>query len=249
MRHDHAASSPPRGSNPSAKVLLLPGLDGTGELYDEFRAALPRHVSLEALSYPRDQVLGYEGLAELVRARLPTDERWFLLGESFSGPLALRLAAERPAGLAGLILVATFHRKPVALPAWMVPTFAFRVSPPSWLIRHLMFEPGVGAEAVDAFMRAIESVGAETLANRAREALRVDESPRSSAIEVPILYLRAESDRLFDANVHASLARLLPAMETQVIAHAPHLVLQRRPREAAQVITRWMRDASPASLA
>lgn len=37
-----------------------------------------------------------------------------LLGESFSGPLALRLARRGLPALRGLVLVATFHRRPVA---------------------------------------------------------------------------------------------------------------------------------------
>ncbi len=35
---------------------------------------------------------------ELVRAALPAGEPYILLGESFSGPIALALAAERPHG-------------------------------------------------------------------------------------------------------------------------------------------------------
>lgn len=131
-------------------LLLLPGLDGTGRLYDEFSAALPSQIDLRPLSYPADEALGYDELAERVRSELPT-EPWVLIGESFSGPLALKLAAERPAGLMGLVLVATFGRRPLPIPAWLVPTLAFRVTPPRWLIRRLMFDAAASDAELQSF--------------------------------------------------------------------------------------------------
>ena len=57
--------------------------------------------------------MGYDELEVLVRAALPTGQRYFLLGESFSGPLAIRIAANPPAGLAGVILCGTFAKNPL----------------------------------------------------------------------------------------------------------------------------------------
>lgn len=57
------------------------------------------------VSYPPDQSLGYRDLAHLVRSRLPKDEPFILLAESFSGPIALALAADPPPQLKALILV------------------------------------------------------------------------------------------------------------------------------------------------
>jgi len=221
------------------ELLLLPGLDGTGSLYAEFERALPQSIRLRALAYPSDRALGYADLADLVREQLPTSGPWLLLGESFSGPLALRLAAERPLGLVGLVLVATFHRKPLALPAWLVPTLAFRVRPPRWVIRRLMFDEGVPERDIDDFYRALESVRPNVMARRAREALRVDETTSLATIDVPTLNLRAGADRLFSPKVHEALRRVMPELETEVIGDAPHLVLQRRPIESAQAIIRW----------
>jgi len=138
--------------------------------------------------------------------------------------------------------VATFHAKPLALPAWLVPTLAFRVTPPRWVIRRLMFDEGVPEAEVDAFFGALESVRPDVMARRAREALRVDETASLATIDVPTLYLRAGADRLFSPNVHAALKRVMPELETAVVGDAPHLVLQRRPFESVEAITRWVRQ-------
>ena len=93
-------------------LVLLPGLDGTGLLFGPLLAALPSEVAPIVVSYPGDSPLAYSELLPLVLAALPTDRPFVLLGESFSGPLAVMAAAARPAGLVGVVLCASFIRNP-----------------------------------------------------------------------------------------------------------------------------------------
>ncbi|HMA00429.1 MAG TPA: hypothetical protein VKP66_20995 [Steroidobacteraceae bacterium] len=81
-------------------LLLLPGLDGTGKLFAAFLRALGPGVESRVVEYSPDEPLGYEELELRVRAALPRDRPYVLLGESFSGPIAMRIAASAPAGLA-----------------------------------------------------------------------------------------------------------------------------------------------------
>lgn len=74
-------------------LVLLPGLDGTGKLFAEFVRALNPTVECVVVAYPKDQPMGYEELEGLVVSALPKDRAFVLLGESFSGPLAIRIAA------------------------------------------------------------------------------------------------------------------------------------------------------------
>jgi len=62
------------------------------------------------LGYPADRALGYEELAAWVLAQLPRDQRFVLLAESFSGPVALRFADAVSDRCAGLVLSTTFAR-------------------------------------------------------------------------------------------------------------------------------------------
>jgi hypothetical protein len=52
-------------------AVLLPGLDGTGDLFAPFIAAAPSRCVLQQLRLPHDKVLGYFELAEWVQSRLP----------------------------------------------------------------------------------------------------------------------------------------------------------------------------------
>src|SRR6202000_2904266 len=82
---------------PLPVLVLLPGLHGTGKLFTEFVEALRSTVDCVVVAYPKDQPLGYGELEGLVISALPKDRSFVLLGESFSGPLAIRIAARLPA--------------------------------------------------------------------------------------------------------------------------------------------------------
>ena len=74
-------------------LVLLPGLDGTGRLLADFAASFGPAVKVIVATYPPDRVLDYAGLEPIARAFLPQDRPFFLLAESFSGPLGIRIAA------------------------------------------------------------------------------------------------------------------------------------------------------------
>ncbi len=103
--------------------------------------ALCGGTAARILGYPPDIPLGYEELERLIRPALPSDRPFFLLAESFGGPLAIRLAASRPKGLAGLILCTTFAKNPYPFWGW-ASSLAFLVpikSLPRWLRALLMW--------------------------------------------------------------------------------------------------------------
>src|SRR4051812_43266913 len=93
-------------------VVLLPGLDGTGTLFGPVLDHLPPDLRPLVVTYPTEEPLGYEQLLAHVLERLPTSAPFVLLGESFSGPLALMASSRSPVGLRGVILCASFVRNP-----------------------------------------------------------------------------------------------------------------------------------------
>ena len=107
-------------------LVLLPGLDGTGLLFGPLVAALPAGLRAAVVRYPVDRSMGYAELAASAAEQLPQGERFVLVGESFGGPLAMILAAGRPAGLVGLVLCATFVTSPRPLLGRLVRPFVAR---------------------------------------------------------------------------------------------------------------------------
>jgi pimeloyl-ACP methyl ester carboxylesterase len=92
----------------TTEIVLLPGLHGTGHLFADFARECPSAFVPRVIEYPCDRFLDYRELLPFVRDRLPQDSDFVILGESFSGPLAVMLAAGRPRRLRAVVLVATF---------------------------------------------------------------------------------------------------------------------------------------------
>src|SRR5262249_4544096 len=95
------------------RLVLLPGLDGTGSLLRGFRDALDPSIRTIVIPYPLYRELDYSAREGLVRPRLPEKSSSALRAGPSGAPIAFSFAAPRPAGLRGLILTCSFARNPV----------------------------------------------------------------------------------------------------------------------------------------
>ena len=120
------------------RLILLPGLDGTGNLFEQFASRLPEEFSATIISYPTNEKLNYAQLEILVRNQLPQTELYALIAESFSGAIAVSIATEAPQNLTALVLCASFVSNPAPLILqWTNHKFWFGLSAPIWLVRIL----------------------------------------------------------------------------------------------------------------
>jgi pimeloyl-ACP methyl ester carboxylesterase len=221
-------------------IVLLPGMDGTGELFAPFVAAAPPAFTTQVVAFPPDEALGYAELADRVRPSLPQEAPWMLLGESFSGPLALQLAAEEPPGLVGVVLCATFLRAPPGARFLSVMgSVAGRVEPPEAVVGAAL-TGGDRALAADV-LRAMSSTTAEVRQRRFLAIAEVDAADALRSLSVPVLALVATEDRVVGRR---ALRRIRDARPDTVVAKlpGPHLVLQSRPDDAWAAIARFARS-------
>jgi pimeloyl-ACP methyl ester carboxylesterase len=227
---------------PPLLTVLLPGMDGTGRLFSRFVAAGSGALELRTLSYPPDRFLGYADLEALVRRELPADRPFALLGESFGGPLALRIAADPPPGLVGLVLAATFHRRPaarsIAALRLLSPAF-FRLPLPPHAARLLLAGEDAPDDLVSEVRAAVSAAKGSVMAARAREALRVDATDLLRRCPVPLLFLGGKQDRLLRSALPIEVRALRPDAEIRML-EAPHLVLQRRPAECMRIVEAFL---------
>lgn len=223
-------------------TLLLPGLEGTGRLFSRFLAAGNGALEMRVVPYPSDRFLGYADLEAVVRREIPEGRPFALLGESFGGPLALRLAARPPPGLVGLVLAATFHRRPsarsIAALRLLSPAF-FRLPLPPHAVRLLLAGDDAPDDLVSEVREAVGSVRGSVMASRAREALRVDATDWLRRCPVPLLFLGGKRDRLLRSALPIEVRSLRPDAEIRML-EAPHLVLQRCPAESMSIVEAFL---------
>ena len=223
-------------------LVLLPGLDGTGKLFANFLKALDLSISTRVVPYPPDVPLGYDELEPLVRAALPT-RPFVLLGESFSGPLAIRIAARPPPDLVGLILCVTFASNPYPKLAWARRLAAFLPlkSLPRWVRAPLMWGSASPSKAPRQSERAMAGVAAAVIRRRIAELLAVDETGALGRIWVPTMVLCATRDRVVS---EVATMRIMRGIEhaRRVDIDGPHLLLQTCSQECAAAVLSFIRE-------
>ncbi|HXU83657.1 MAG TPA: alpha/beta fold hydrolase [Polyangia bacterium] len=224
-------------------LVLLPGMDGSDLLFGPLLESKPPDVRTITVSYPPGACNSYEDLLPMALGALPTDGPFYVLGWSFSGPMALMVAAKRPPGLRGIVMASSFVRRPVALPSWMrhlAQPALFRLYPASFQARALFG----GAEARGLrhlVARAHELAGPAALACRARAAMAVDARELLRSCHVPVLYLRATADRLI-ARHHADDAQaILPRLKIRDIP-GPHMALVTNPARSWASLASFMEE-------
>jgi pimeloyl-[acyl-carrier protein] methyl ester esterase len=218
-------------------IVLLPGMDGTGALFADFVSALGKDFLPIIISYPENQELDYAVLEEIVRAQLPINQPYLLLGESFSGPVAISIAASRPTGLIALVLSCSFVRNPV--PAFRPLKHSLRFLPVKSKLMEFIFArllAGTSSARIRTELKkALSRVSAATLRARFRTIIKTDYSAKLQQIQVPTLYLKASHDHVVPASAIKTITRLLPSVQV-VSFKGPHLLLQTLPGEVATII-------------
>ena len=224
-------------------LLLLPGIDGTGKFLGEFAKALRPSVEPVVVPYPSDRALGYDELEALVLAALPSDRSYILLAESFSGPLAVRIAARSPPGLLAVILCTTFAGNPFPWARWLRPLAALLPlkALPRWVRAPLMWGSASPRRAPAQADRAIAGVAPAVIRHRIAALLAVDESHALARIRVPALVLIARHDRVISRAATRRMVDGLPGARLAEI-DGPHLLLQSRPTECAAAVLEFIRE-------
>jgi pimeloyl-[acyl-carrier protein] methyl ester esterase len=223
------------------KLVLIPGLDGTGDLFASFVAAMG-DIECQVIAYPPGQPMDYRAHEAHVRERLPRDEGFVLLAESFSGPVGVAIAAAPPPGLRALILCCTFASNPLPVFGSMSRLLAAfpAVKIPPRLFAPLLYAGHGTTELRRAHAQAMAKVSAATLRARVAAILAVDYRSLLPDIRVPLLYLQASRDRIVPRSALKAIQRVRADLEIATF-DAPHFLLQILPSQVAAQVRRFVR--------
>src|SRR5262249_6320427 len=150
----------------------------------------------------------------LVRESLPPQETYVLLGESFSGPVAISIAASQPRGLVGIILCATFASNPrprLSVIRPLLPWLPFHGSGITLRLQRVLVLGRQLTGAARALQRGIlETLPAATIRRRLEAVADCDVGELFKHIRVPILCVSARRDRLIPPAAHRLIQQYAP---------------------------------------
>ncbi|MES2676211.1 MAG: hypothetical protein V4660_18380 [Pseudomonadota bacterium] len=215
------------------KIILLPGMDGTGVLFMPLLPLLSVQQEIISFNCVTDQT--YESIYAYVKENLPSEE-FYLLAESFSGPIAARLASENIQHLKGIIVVATF----LSCPSRPLVSFAKKLSLKKLLkmpfsaffIRKFL----VGSVfPLELFYKAISDVTESVFKDRLSALESLNEKAVKIKSNIPVLYLYAENDYLVS---ESHISEFVSLFGDVLVCHVKgtHFLLQSNPENCAKHI-------------
>ncbi|MWV17868.1 alpha/beta hydrolase [Pseudomonas sp. L-22-4S-12] len=220
------------------RLLLLPGLNGSNRLFAPLLPWLDG-LQLVPLELPQHGPQDSDSLVSVLLPRLGASP-FVLLGESFSGHLAYRLALRQPPGLRGVIFAAAFLRRPHPL----LPLSRYLPLPRRLLSHERLLQLFcVGRNASPALLallrEEIRQLPDALLRARLHSLARLQEP--AQPLHLPALHLWPQQDRLVSQHAAASLSRHCSDLR-QIALGGPHFVLQSRAQACAQAISEFVAE-------
>ena len=223
-------------------LVLLPGIDGTGLMFEPFLKVLRAPYRALVVSYPKDKPLHYYDLLPCIREVVPWKEPFSIIAESFAGPLALEFASRQWEDVESVILCASFIASPfepfVQFGQSILETAFFRKVPPLWLLQKYMTGENPPEPLVSKLKECLAEVSPEVLSYRTRMIANTNASQQLMRCKPPLVYIEATKDELVGSRGWEQIAEIRPDT-AHFKVDAPHLLLQTRPQEALAVMERY----------
>jgi len=234
------------GTGPA--VVLVPGMDGTGQLFYRQTPGLARvgRVATYALrnEATRMDVLVAD-LGRVIDIVAPVERQVVLVGESFGGTLALSFAIARPERVRALVILNSFAH---FAPQFRLRLAVYGLSVMPWgamsSVRRLtafrLHSPHTHREELHRFMELTARTSREGYINRLKILMEYDVRDRLPEIRCPTLFLASELDHLVPSLDQArDMAARVPGAVVRVLAGHGHICLIAPDVDLAEILGEW----------
>jgi len=234
-------------------VVLVPGMNGSGELFYQQVPRLERSYRVATYSLRDDaeslDVLAAD-LAHTVDAVAPRERRATVFGESFGGAVALTFALRYPEHVGALVILNSF---PYFSPQIRLRLAIAGLTILPWgampLVRHLtafrMHSRHTHRAELKQFVRLTAHASRAGYINRLRLLRRYDVRDRLQEIRPPTLFLAADQDHLVPSVAQARyMAGRVPSSAMRILSGHGHICLIAPDLDLAQILHEWPHSAS-----
>ncbi len=160
------------------------------------------------------------------------------LGFSLGGAVALRLALNHPAYVAGLVLLATGAEMPVN-PAILDGLRDDYEETVDQLVRHY-WSPDVDEAILHRSLQRLRSINVDIIRGDYVAASSLDLRDAVSQIQVPTLIIAGTADRMLPPEQSQFLHEQIAGSELLLIEGGSHLVALEQPETVAGAVQRWL---------
>ena len=233
-------------------VVLVPGMNGTGELFYRQVPLIERSYRVATYSF-RDNAESLEvlaaDLARTVDAVAPVERRAVIVGESFGGAVALTFALRYPERVAALVILNSFpYFAPQVRLRLAIAGITVLPGGAMSLVRHLtafrLHSRHTHRADVKQFIALTAHATRDGYINRLKLLRRFDVRERLHDILQPALFLASEHDHLVPAVVQARyMADRVPSGTMRILKGHGHICLIAPDLDLAQILHEWQGDS------
>lgn len=237
-----------RISGTGRPLILVSGLDGTGQLFYTQVPRLARSFRVATYSLrdsATDMATLVADLHAVVDAVAPGGEPAILLGESFGGALSLSFALAHPERVAALVVLNSFA---AFLPRIRLRLGRVALSAVPWgamaLVRRMtafrMHSRHTTTDELERFQQLMRATTREGYLNRLAVLMRYDVREQLVTLRVPTLFLAADRDHLVPAVEQARyMVARVPGASMRVLEGHGHICLLAPDLDVAEILEGW----------
>lgn len=203
-------------------------------MYSSFVALAPSWARCRPLALPTVGEQSFDGIAHALEPELRSLEGFVLLGESFSGPIAARLAARLGQKVALTVLCNPLVEMSFGLPSGLAVAAALSRWLPVWCVARAL--TGGDRPLAKTVLEEVYSLPKEVLKERLASAFSATRDDLVPFLSPPLLVILGTKDRLVSPARTRALLRSLPS-HTLADLDGPHLIAQTRPAEVWKAIS------------
>jgi pimeloyl-ACP methyl ester carboxylesterase len=218
------------------KLVLLPGLHGSAQLFQPLIDRLPGEIDTQIISYPAGVKLDYTQLRNMILSQLPKQD-FMLLAESFSGPLAYQIASRNPKNLKAVIFVASFldNPRPLLLNSITITLLSMlKMLPLSvFAVKTWMTGTKVSKQIISLCKQSLDILSPGLVSYRLTEIAQL--RSRHWPCRCKAIYIQARHDKLVPRRCVEPFKLAFADLEIKTLNSA-HFVVQTLPEDCAKVI-------------
>ncbi len=222
--------------NKSPLVILLPGLDGTGVLFNQLIEHFPQSLAWRCFSA---DAFGSEKVSEQAQCIVEqlADCPCIIFAESYGGRLAYEILINPRVRVLHVVFAASFLKRPSFLSryaAWLPLWPLYRGLLPNWLLNKILFgEYAANPMLLDLFYQALAKAPEQRIKSRLAAVATME--PATQPFTVPCTYVCADADYLVNSAAGRHIAELSSDFSL-IELQGGHFIAQCQPRACAELL-------------